>query len=248
MQIKKSQGMVRGKTDMVDALRIAQYAYKNREALKEWRPQRENLQKLKALLSQRERLVKVKVQLQVPTKECEGFLAPSIVKALASCVKNSLKAIEKDLKMVEAQIQQIIKADEQLHAQFVRATSVTGIGPVTALHMMVESGAFEKINNPRSFACHVGVAPFMYESGTSVKGRTRVSRMANLNLKRLLHLAALSAIQHSEEIKQYYERKVAEGKNKMAVINAVRNKLIKRVFACIAQGRNYEKINKPALA
>jgi transposase len=247
MQIKKSQGMVRGKTDAVDAVRIAQYAYKNRETLKAWKPQRGALQKIKALLSQRARLVRAKVQLQVPVEECEGFSDASIAKALASSIKNSIRGIEKDLGAIEAKIQETVKADEQLSVQFTRATSVVGIGPVTALNMMVETGGFELIKNPKSFACHAGVAPFEKSSG-EMKGRARVSKMANMNLKKLLHLAALSAIQHSLEIKQYYERKVAEGKNRMSVINAVRNKLIKRVFACINQERTYEKNYKPALA
>lgn len=248
MQIKKSQGMVRGKTDAVDAVRIAQYAYKNRESLKEWKPKSESLQKIKALLSQRERLVKVKGQLQVPVQECEGFVDPSIAKELSATVKNTISAIEKDLGKIEAKIHAVVKADEKISAQFARATSVDGIGFVTALYMIVESGGFEQIKSAKSFACHAGVAPFPYNSGTSVKGRPRVSRMANMNLKRLLHMAAMSAIQSSAEIKQYYERKVAEGKNKMLVLNAVRNKLIKRVFVCITQERTYEKIYKHALA
>src|SRR5260221_7704447 len=66
LQIKQSQGMTRGKTDQVDARRIAQYAYKNRQELKLWKPQRPVIQKLKALLTVRERLVKIRVQIEVP--------------------------------------------------------------------------------------------------------------------------------------------------------------------------------------
>ena len=69
-----------------------------------------------------------------------------------------------------------------------------------------------------------------------------------MNLKKLLHLAALSAIQCSEELKTFYNRKTQEGKNKMSVINAVRNKLISRVFACIKDKRMYQKIYQHALA
>jgi hypothetical protein len=61
-----------------------------------------------------------------------------------------------------------------------------------------------------------------------------------MKLKKLLHLCAMSAIQNDPEMKAYFERKVAEGKNKMSVINAVRNKLIHRVFAVIRDERNYE--------
>ena len=65
--------------------------------------------------------------------------------------------------------------------------------------------------------------------------------MANMNLKKLLHMAAMSAIQCNEELKHYYERRVGEGKNKMSVMNAVRNKLIGRIFACVKNQRLYQK-------
>jgi len=67
-----------------------------------------------------------------------------------------------------------------------------------------------------------------------------VSPFANMKLKKLLHLCAMSAIQNDMEMKAYFEQKVTEGKYKMSVINAVRNKLIHRVFAVIRDKRNYE--------
>ena len=96
--------------------------------------------------------------------------------------------------------------------------------------------------------CHAGVAPFEYRSGTSVRGRTRVSQHARKRLKSLFHLAAMSAIRIKGELQDYYQRKVAEGKNKMLVLNAVRNKLIHRVCAVVRRGQKYDKIHTPALA
>ncbi len=74
------------------------------------------------------------------------------------------------------------------------------------------------------------------------KGKTMVSNMANKKVKMLLHLSALVAIRYNQEIKDYYRRKVTEGKkNKMSVINADRNKLILRIFAGVNRDREYEK-------
>ena len=64
--------------------------------------------------------------------------------------------------------------------------------------------------------------------------------MANKNIKTLLHMGALAAIKKPGDIQDYYLRKVAEGKNKMSVLNAVRNKLVLRIFACVNQNRAYE--------
>jgi len=125
--------------------------------------------------------------------------------------------------------------------------SVPGIGMVTALNVIVSTDEFQRITEAKKFACYAGVAPFEKKSGTSIKGKAQVSKLANMTVKKLLHMAAMSAIQCCEEMKVFYERKVAEGKNKMSVINAVRNKLISRIFACIKNKRTYQKDFKHAL-
>lgn len=248
LQIKQSQGITRGKSDIMDAKRIALYAYRNREFLKIWQPQRANLQMLKALLAQRDRLLKVRVQLSTPIQEFTGFLTTPITKALKQTSQATLKAAEGDILKIEKAIDLVVQQDNQISLQFKRATSVTGIGKITALHMIIASGEFERIRTPKQFACHAGVAPFEKSSGSSVRGKTRVSKMANLSLKRLLHMAALSAIHCPGDLKDYYQRKVAQGKNKMSVINAVRNKLISRVYACVSQERDYQTNYQPAIA
>lgn len=248
LQIKQSQGMTRGKTDQVDARRIAVYAFKNQGNLAFWKPQRLCVQKLKALLATRERLLKVKVQLEVPLKECEEFIDPLIRKGMVSHCKKTLNAVQTDIERIEQAIEQVVKEDSQLSEQCTLATSVPGIGTITALNMIVATSEFKRIAEAKKFACYAGVAPFEHTSGSSIRGRTRVSKMANMTLKKLLHLAAMSAIQYCEELKAFYQRKIAAGKNKMSVINAVRNKLISRVFACINNKRMYQKIYQNALA
>lgn len=248
LQIKQSQGMTRGKTDQVDARRIALYAYKNREELKLWKPQRPVIQKLKALLTVRDRLVKTKVQVEVPIHEAEEFIEESIRKMMAKNCQNTLKALKKDILKIEEKINSLINEDQPLEQQVKWATSVPGVGKFTALNVIIASGELERISEVKKFACYAGVAPFEHSSGSSIRGKTRVSKMANMTLKKLLHLAAMSAIQCCQELKTFYLRKVAEGKNKMSVINAVRNKLISRIFVCIKNKRMYQKEYQHALA
>ena len=85
----------------------------------------------------------------------------------------------------------------------------------------------------RKLACYAGVAPFPYQSGTNIKGRTKVHPLADKKLKSLLNMCAIVAVRHDKELKAYYERKVEEGKAKMLVINNVRRKLLSRVFVVI---------------
>lgn len=248
LQIQKSQGMTRGKTDRVDARRIALYAYKNREHLKFWSPPRLVLQKVQALLGLRDRLIKIKSQLEVPIRESARFNDALIAGSLQTLSKAPVRTIIESIKRVERRIDKLVKGDSLLLVQCNRATSVPGIGRLTALSMIIASCDFQKISHPKQFACYAGIAPFKNESGTSIRGRSRVSKMANMSIKKLLHMAAQSAIQCCEEMKEFYSRKISSGKNKMSVLNAVRNKLISRVYACIKQERLYEKNYKMCLS
>lgn len=241
LQIKQSQGMTRGKSDQVDARRIALYAYKNRQELRFWKPQRGSIQKLKALLVLRERLVKMKHQIETPINETQEYIEESIRRIVIKNCQNTISALIKDIAKVEKEIQLLVEEDAPLNEQFQLAVSVPGIGKITALNVIVSTGEFQRISEAKKFACYAGIAPFEHTSGSSLRGKTRVSKMANMTLKKLLHLAAMSAIQCCQELKAFYQRKVAEGKNKMSVINAVRNKLISRIFSCIKNKRMYQK-------
>ena len=248
LQIKHSQGMLRGKSDQVDARRIALYAFKNREHLRLWEPAREIIQRLRALLTVRERMVKMRVQLSVPLKENVDFVSPSINKMMDKSTASTRRALSKDIARVEEEIQALVRSDDKLQAQYRQVTSVPGIGVITALHVIIATGEFKRISEPKKFACYSGVAPFEHTSGSSIRGKKRVSKMANMGVKKLLHLAAVTAVRHSGELQDFYQRKLLDGKNKMSVINAVRNKLITRMFMCIKQQRCYEKNYQRVLA
>lgn len=248
LRIKQSQGMQRGKNDKMDATRIARYLVKNQGELKFWKPKREVIQKLRALLVVRDRLLKAKIQFEVPIKESSEFIEKSIRQlAVANC-KATIQALTKDIKKVDAEISALTKKDSQLSAQVKVATSVTGIGIIIATNMIITTNEFQDITNHKKFACYSGIAPFPNQSGKSLRGKNKVSHMANKKIKTLLHMGARSAIQHSPDIKAYYQRKVAEGKSKFSVLNAVCNKLISRVFVCIKNQRMYQKNYQHGLA
>ncbi len=137
------------------------------------------------------------------------------------------------LKEIELKINEIIKSDLKLSHQYKLILSVSGAGKQVAINTIVATHGFTKFQNARQFACHAGVAPFNYSSGTSLNSKWKVSKKANKKLKKLYHMAALSAIQASGELRNYYLRKIESGKNKMTVINVVRAKIIHRIFAVI---------------
>ena len=164
----------------------------------------------------------------------KNFMESTVYKAKANRLKHVIKELEKMIDVVEREITGIIDSCDVLKRQMKIITSVEGIGRETALCFIVETAAFTRFTDSRKFACHAGIAPFQYTSGSSVRSRNRVSRRANKQVKTLLHMAALSITRKKKsELKVYYKRKVEEGKNKMTVINAIRAKLVARVFAVI---------------
>lgn len=239
--IKKSLGNLRGKNDKVDSMRIATYAYKNRDELRLWAPRREEIQQLAHLSSTRSRLIKVKKILNTPLKEYGSFVKKKDIRQNTDVCKKALDGIEASLENVEKSIMAIINTDPELKRLFSLVTSVVGIGKVIAIQLIVTTNEFKNINNAKSFACYAGLVPYVEESGI-FKGKGRISHMANKKVKTVLHMAALVAIQYNQDLRLYYERKVnRDKKNKMSVINAVRNKLVQRVFSCVNQNRVYEK-------
>lgn len=128
----------------------------------------------------------------------------------------------------------------QLKHLFELITSVKGISKVTATEIVITTNEFKNIKDPKKFGCYAGCVPFEKSSGKK-RGKPAVSPIANKKVKSLLHMAALSAIRHCNELKAYYQRKVAEGKNKMLVLNNVRNKLILRVFVCVNKNQKYNE-------
>lgn len=248
LQIKQAGGMQRGKTDKVDAQRIAQYAYRFRDQMRLWTPPREIIQQLAFLSATRQRLNQAYNLLAVPVAEQETFISKSFQKTLKRNVNKSLLALKEEQKAVEQQIKELVQADARLKELFDLMVSVPGIGPVIATELLIATNEMQTINDPKKLACHAGVAPFEYRSGTSIRGKTKVSHQARKRLKSLIHMGTMSAIQVKGDLQDYYLRKLGEGKHTMLVLNAVRNKLIHRVCAVVRRGEKYDKKYAPVLA
>lgn len=239
--IKLSLGMQRGKNDKVDAQRIAEYARRYPDKLKQWQPKRPVVEKLNLLNRQRARLIKVRNILSVHAGEVRHFGNKSDYLMLKTTSQASLKGIAQDIKKIDKQIEELIKSDDNLSKLNRFITSVRGIGVVTSSEIIVRTNEFQDYKEAKKFACTAGVAPFDHRSGKSIRGKSRVSHKAHKNIKTLLHLCAMGCIGRKGELKDFYERKLAEGKNKMLIINAIRNKLVRRIFAVVRDEVMYEK-------
>lgn len=239
-QIKDSMGTIRAKNDKADSILIANYAYKNRENPRLWAPKRAVIQELDRLTAIRSRLKNAVKMLQTPLSDSKNFIGKTAHKNTKNDCSDSINALKKDIKNIEKQIEELIKSDPELAYLFDIIISVKGINTITAAEIIITTNEFKDIDDPKKFGSYAGCVPFEQSSGKR-KGKARVSSIANKKLKTLLHLAALSAIQWCKELREYYDRKVDEGKNRMLVINNVRNKLILRVFACVKKKQKYNE-------
>lgn len=239
LKIKKRIGLQRGSDDKLAAINIAVYAYRFKDEARLWTPIDSTVQQLKNLVAQRDRLVLSITQLTVPLNELDNCGDKRQAGELRKLQSKALKGLKDSLIAIEKTIDACIEKDENIRRKVNLASSVKGVGKQTAVALFVYTRGFSVFENAKQLACYCGVVPFNKQSGTSVRYKPGVSPFANKKLKKLLHLCALAALRFDAGLKSYYERKIAEGKNKMSIINAIRNKLVLRIFAVIRDNRNY---------
>lgn len=241
LRIKKSIGLTRGKNDAIDAARIAKYASVFQKNSQLWEPRSENISRLAILVSHRDRMVRNLTSLRNAVNEEKGFIDKELHLETKDINQPVIEQMEKAKKELERKIRAILKTDVEIKRQVEIIQSIPGFGPVITSKLILATNGFTKINTARKLACYSGVAPFPFSSGKSIKGKNRVSHLANKDLKKMFHLAALSTIKKNGIMRKYFERKVEQGKNNMLVINAIRNKLIHILIACINNNTTYQR-------
>ncbi len=242
LELKNSMGIQRGKTDAIDAFRIASYTVSNKHKLRAFCLPTNKLRKTKALMAARERYVKILVQLKNSCKANQILNKSIDVKDLIEEEQIQIDSISNTIRKIEKLMQTIICSSEELKNTYSKISTVIGVGPITAIKCIVETDNFIKFSNARKFSCYCGLAPFPYQSGSSIKGKTKTHHLRNKSLKATLFKAAGSAIQHDPQLKTYYTRKLKEGKHKLSALNAVANKLVLRIFAVKNREENFVKL------
>jgi transposase len=240
LDIKRSIGMVRGKSDRVDSKFISKYGWLKKDELQPMTPQTDEQLELQQLMSHRDKLVVDKASYQSKLKELSLQMGAKMNTKIAQSMTYVMDVLHQEIKEVEKEIEKLIKSNDVLYTNYQLMCSVIGIGFATGVHILIATENFTRFTDARKFICYCGVAPFEHSSGTSIRGKTRVSHLANKKIKSLLTMAATSAIQHDPELKEKYQQKVKGGKNKMSAINMIRAKLLQRVFAVVKNQKPYE--------
>ena len=247
-RIKNSMGLTRGKNDAIDAVRIAEYAYRYNDKAVRYAVANQELVSMKNLLADREFLLIDKKRYQSQITDQKKYMAPKDFKNKNSRWKKVIKSIDEQIAAIDAEIDSIIAADPVLTRQKELLKSVDGIGDRIAINMIAITGGFTRFKDARHFCSFAGLTPYKYDSGTSVRSKAKISKRANQTMKTLLHLSALNVATRMKngEYKDYYERKIKEGKHMMSVINVIRAKLVHRMFSVIRRDELYTKQYTPA--
>jgi transposase len=240
IHINRSIGFVRGKNDKIDAFRLSDYCYTQRDKLVYTKLKDSTIIRLRELSAEYKRYVKQAAQ-------HKGFLTDRASREKTSTYQRAeatVRFLEEQIADITKQMDELITSDESFDRNYQLLTSIKGIGPVNAINTLLHTNNFTSFDTARQYACYLGIAPFGRTSGTSLKGKPRVSKFGNRLLKADLTQAARSAVQWDTEIKAYYSRKEAEGKAFWVIMNAVKFKLVCRMFAVVSRGTPWVDMKK----
>jgi len=238
--LNHSIGRVKGKTDKLDAYRIAKYAVRNTKDFSAFTPDSKALAKIKTLMTQRKRMVKAKNLLMVPINE-ERKHSPY---DLSDCYEetDSVVALAKSMiKAQDARIDKALKTSPEHSQTYATLQSAPGIGPITARLVIAKTNNFVNGFDGRKLCSLAGVAPFPKESGKCLKKRPGNGSGSDRELKSCLYLGMLRQIKMDNKMGKYYAKKIAEGKHHNSVINAMANKILHTVVACLRKGVMYDE-------
>ncbi|MGE5796460.1 MAG: IS110 family transposase [Ignavibacteria bacterium] len=237
------------KNDFIDALSIAEYAFRYHDKLTFWKPKEEIIEQIQVLLSTREQL---STQMIADENALKTIKHKYYQTPLANQIyEQTISKFKEHIKQIDQEIKSLIDKDDSFKQKISLAKSVPGVGLLLAANLLVLTRGFTEHLNYKETAAYSGICPYEQTSGTSLHKLPRSKKCGPAKLRKLLYLAALSVRTHNQFFKKYFLRKEAEGKNKRLILNNIENKLLKIIFAVINSGiaytNNYKSINPAQL-
>lgn len=239
LDIKRSKGISRGKSDKADAKDIARYAWRKKDELVPTKMNSAEVSILRQLLTLREKLIKHRTAYKNSIKDLKDCFFEGETFFIKQTQEELIEQLDIKIKKIDKQIEAIIQSMPEWNINYKLIQTIRGIGPVISKYVIIYTENFTRFKNYRKFACYAGIAPFEYTSGSSIKGKTRVHPFANKQIKSLLNMGAMNAIKIKGEYRIYYKRRQQQGKNNMSTLNIIRNKLLARMFAVVKRQSPY---------
>jgi transposase len=229
-------------TDKTASQAIAQFGLERK--LQNWVRPNPLLKKIKQLTRERDQLVdeRSSIKNQLHAEKTEAEPNESSLKRM----HQRIKILNKQEVEIKAEITSIIAKDEELKSEIERTQTIPGIGILTAAIVYAETNGFELIKNKRQLTSFAGLDVKEKQSGTSIKGKPRISKRGNKHLRKAMHLPALSSIKHDERYKALFARLVGKHGIKMKAITAVQRKLLELIYVLHKNKTTYNSELKSA--
>ena len=223
------------KTDKSDARMIRIYGeYENPDL---WQPPSEYIIEANELHKLIELLIKQRTALK---NKLHGLKSKGIsTSAVLSSLQRQIRNLDKEVAVLEVKLEELIKEFQE--DLLTRLCSIPGIGKRTAIFLIVLTQGFEKFENSRQLISYFGLNPTIHESGSSIRGRSRISKTGNNHIRNLLFMCSFTACQHNKSCREIYQRITAKGKSKKLALIAVANKLLKQSLAIAKTGLYYDE-------
>ena len=229
----------RTKTDRVDAELIARFCLAHQPP--PWTPPAPEVRELQALVRRLESLIEMRVA------EENRLSSGLTVVAVRTSVEEMIAYLKEQITRTEKLIRQHIDKHPGLKQQHELLDSIPGIAETTAALLLAEVPDIKRYRNARQLAAFAGLVPRERQSGSSVRGRVRLSKIGNARLRRALYFPAITALRCSPFFQEWAEGLRQRGKSKMSVIGAVMRKLIHIAYGVLKSGRPFDpKLAKSA--
>lgn len=235
LDVKNASGRGRNKTDKVDSQFIADYVYTMREKLEPSSPEPAVINNLRQLYNERRLAVRTRTAYLNQLKTVSD---PGTKRRIEKMIEH----FSAQIGLIEKAIVKLINADKAIQTNFNLLMSVPGIGLINAVLTIIATGNFTRFQTSRQYAKFCCVSPLARQSGSTINRGDHVSCAGHSEIKSVLTEAARSAICHDKQLRDYYERKRAQGKSHGCVMNAVKFKLICRMFAVVQRHTPYADI------
>jgi transposase len=223
-------------TDKTASQAIARFGLERK--LEIWQKPKKIFRDLKQLTRERDQLVAERTQLknQLHAERSEAFPNERSIGRL----NKRMDLLNEQEKEIKAEIAEIVRQDKQLMKQVETITSIPGIGQLTAVIVLAETNGFELIRNKKQLVSYSGLDIREKQSGTSVKGKAKISKKGNRHLRKAMHLPSLSAIRNNHRFKAIFIRLVSKHGIKMKAAVAVQRKLLELIYVIWKTNKVYD--------
>lgn len=234
LQIKsfRSSKLIRQKTDSVDALIIAEFCLQNAPAA--WKPKSPEQKELHYL---NVRISALKSELNRVSNALEN---KKLSKVILKSIHDEIKFLKNQIALLEDEAQKIINSDKNLKEQFDRITEIKGVGEKLALAIIADMPDASNFQKSGQFSAFAGVSPSHFQSGSSVRGKSHISRLGSKSIRKILYMSALVVKNHNPHFQKFVQKLQKKGKAPKVIIVAIMRKLMCILFGMLKNSSNFD--------